>query len=558
MEKYHDWKVDKNQIICANCKKNALEILHDEKNSNNVRKQFNDIVSENLAEKICLFDGLLHTFEVTESGDDVCQKCKKSREYKYTESEKKEIFELVLKVNNDKERKLMENESGITEFYDKKVNYINTAVNKLKDEFNKDKKSGMDFLVNLTEEIQKNIGNEFVGFNLTENLYIIDHDHIGNSLDKNIVILESQQKIIKKENHPFFKTNIIYYTNYKYGKIDVFYDATTKILLGYKEENKNFIMNKKHDRKIKLNYSVLNKIKLLGYKTSFIKTDILYEKIMTNREIINTDKKIISNIIIESIINERIAQLKKVILNLKIILSRILNNHIDEITPDEYNKFKFNQLTEKYRKKMVNITLNDKSGNNSIFKHWKAIVNGTNIIGLENLKLEYDFSKQKEINFEEINKIDIGGNLLTYFLHKEFMKFFEYNNDNKILKTTISNFIVDYINLIFDIFNNEKDNSNVEIKRFTYLLSSSTHIEEIEEKSGVQNLEGIYSEYQNPDEEKTPEEITQKEEADYDLIQENETFDVDIDKDDIMEEGEERMTEFEHLQRVVEPIDIYV
>jgi hypothetical protein len=34
--------------------------------------------------------------------------------------------------------------------------------------------------------------------------------------------------------------DVIYYTSYKTGKIDVFYDAVTKILLGYKEENKNF------------------------------------------------------------------------------------------------------------------------------------------------------------------------------------------------------------------------------------------------------------------------------------------------------------------------------
>jgi hypothetical protein len=299
----------------------------------------------------------------------------------------------------------------------------------------------------------------------------------------------------------------------------------------------------------------LNKMKLFGYKTSFIRTDSLYEKITKSRENITTDKNDISNRIIENIINERIAQLKKVILNSKIILSRILNNHTDETTQEEYNKLKFNQLIEKYKKKLNNIVLNDKTGNNTIFKHWKAMISGINISGMENLKLEYDFSKQKEISFEEINKIDGSGNLLTYFLHREFMKFFEYN-DNKVLKNTISNFIVDYINLIFDIFNDEKDNSNVEIKRFTYLLTSITHIEEIEEKSGVQNLEGIYSEYQNPDEEKSQEEIEQKQEEEYDLVQENETFDIDYDKDDVMEEGEERMAEFDYLQRTVEPITI--
>jgi hypothetical protein len=552
---FHMWKTEKNEIICKLCNKKASELIYDDKASKNISKKLKDIISEELAEKICLTDGARHVFEMSASGEDICQKCHKSKNYKYSEEEKSKVYELVIDVNMKKEKKMIENENGINDFYNKKINYINTAVGKVKSEFNKDKKMDMEFLKSLMDEIQKIIGNEFSNFNLTENLYIIDHDHLGNSLDKNIIISESQKKITEKQNHPFFKTNVIYYTNHKYGKIDVFYDATTKILLGYKEENKQFVLKRNYGKKIKLNYSILNKIKLLGFKTPFIKTDKLYAQIIDGRENLNTDNKTITKKIIENIINERITQLKKIVTSLKIVLSRILNNHSDETTEDELNKQKFNQLIEKYRKKLVGINLTDKSGNGGIFKHWKAMISGINIDDLDKLKLDYDFSKQNEINFNEINKIDESGNLLTYYVHKEFMKFFEYN-DNKVLKSSISHFIVDFINTIFDSVNEEKYNSNIEIKRFLYLLTSVTHIEEIEEKSGIQNLEGIYSEYQNPDEEKTPEELAQKEEEDYDLQQENETFDVDVDRDDIMEEGEERLAEFDYLQRTVEPIDI--
>ena len=552
--KFHIWKTEKGELICNLCNKNASELVFDEKTSKDIKKKFKDILSEELASKICLEDGSLHVFEISESGEDICQKCKKSRNYKYSEDEKNEVYDLVIKVNKNKELKILENEDGINDFYNKKIEYINTAVGKLRTNYNKENKINMDFLKKLMEEIQKIIGNEFSNFNLIENLYIIEHDHLGNTLDKNIIISESQKKIIEKQNHPFFKTNVIYYTNYKYGKIDVFYDATTRILLGYKEENKNYILKRNFDKKIKLNYSILNKIKLLGFKTSFIKTEQFYKQLVGGRENLEMDKNIITRKIIENIIDERIAQIKKVIINLKIILSRVLNNHIEVTTEDEMYRQKFNKLIEKYHKKFIGIELNSKSGNGTIFKHWKAIINGINIDDLEKIKLDYDFSKQTEINFEEINKIDENGNLLTFYIYQEFMKLFEYN-DNKVYKSTISNFIVDYVNTIFDMFNEEKENSNIEIKRFFYLLTSITHIEEIEEKSGIQNLEGIYSEYQDPDEELSPEELAKREEEQYDLEQENETFDVDMDKDDILEEGEEKLAEFDHLQRI-EPMDV--
>jgi hypothetical protein len=435
----------------------------------------------------------------------------------------------------------------MSDFYDKKIDYITTAVGKLKDEFNKDKKHNMDFLLDLMENIQKTVGNEFTNFNLTENLYIIDHDHIGNMLDKNIVILDSNKKIIEKENHPFFKTNVIYYVNHKYGKVEVYYDATTKILLGYKEENKNYILNKKHNRRIKLNYSILNKIKLLGYTTSSIKVDNIYNDLTHGKD--NIDKKIISKTIIESIVKDRIQQLKKVILNLKTILSRILNGYNEELTADDYCKEKMLKLIEIYRKKMTGIVLTNKDDSGLIFKHWKAITNGINHFNTDNVKLDYDFEKQKILNSEEINKIDESGNLLTFYIYRELKNIFKYNEENKVLKTTICNFIVDFINIIFDMFNEDKENANSEVKMFYYMITSMTHIEEIEEKSGIKNIEGIYSEYEDTTD-KTPDEIEKKEEEDYDLLQENEAYDIDVDQEDVMEDGEERMGEYD-LSRMI-------
>ena len=85
-------------------------------------------------------------------------------------------------------------------------------------------------------------------------------------IDKEIQISDKDNKIQFKSNHPFFNKDVIYYTTYKNGKIEVFYDAITKILLGYKEENKNYVINTQNDKKIKILYSTLNKLKMFGYK----------------------------------------------------------------------------------------------------------------------------------------------------------------------------------------------------------------------------------------------------------------------------------------------------
>lgn len=540
--KYHIWKLTKGELICYLCQKHAKDINYNENNSKDIKNKFKNTLNKELAEKICMDDGLLHIFETSDNGELICKKCKKSDTYKYSEDELNKIHKLVIKVNAERNERVIDNENKITEFAEKKQDYIKTAIGKLLSEYNKEKSQDLGFLNKLMDEIQQIIGNEFLNSHLTDNIYIIDHDHLGNKLDKSITFMESHKKIFERNNHPYFKTNVLYYTNHKHGKIDVFYDATTKILLGYKEENKKFVENKDYDKRIKLNYSLLNKIKMFGYKSPFIKTDDDYKLLIEGREDIDTDSKDITKQIIESIIKSRISQIKKILLNLKIILSRILNGYNEELHVDEYSKAKINVLIDKYKKKLIDPNVTDKTGQNMIFKHWKAIMNGLIMEDTKNIKITHDFSKDHSINYSEINKIDNAGNMLIYYISRELVKFFDYN-PNKVIKSEIANFIVDFINIIFDIFNEEKNNTDIEIKKYIY--RATTNIKEIEEKSSAQNLEGIYSEYKDNDDDKTTEEIEQEREITYDDTQEFQARDVDIDKEDIDEEGQEFIQEYD-------------
>lgn len=529
--KYHTWKFNekKDKLMCILCNEYAENISFDEKNSKEVKKKYINVKNEEIAKKICVVDGLPHIFDINENGENVCRKCKNFEYHNYSEKEVEDLFVVINKNNKIKENELFELSKETKNFSEKKVDYINTVVGKLYDEFSKYNKYEMDFLNNLIEEIQKTIGSEIQNLNLINNIYIIDHDHIGNSLEKNIIIDETTNKMFKK-NHPFFKSEVLYYVNYKFGKIEVYYDYATKMLLGYKEENKNIILNRKFDKKIKLNYSILNKIKLFGYKSAFIKIDLPHK----NDAKINEKNENIKNSIIEKILFDRILNLKKIITNIKLIISRIINNHNEEYTENDYNKSKIFSLIEKYKKKMSEVKLQDAQGN-IIFKHWKAVINGVNFKIDKNQKLNFE---DKNIGFEEINKIDKMGNLLVFYIFKEFMKLYEFNND-KISKITISNFIVDFINVIYDLFNEDKNLSNIDVKRFIYILNSNTNIEEIQEKSNIVNFEGIYTEYQDLSEEKKSieQEVMEKEEK-YDFEQEQEAYDIDIEQEDVIEQGD--------------------
>ena len=117
--------------------------------------------------------------------------------------------------------------------------YKEKLLEKLTESYDKEvakQKDNIKFITNLIDILEQNLGQEINKLNtsLVNNIYILDHDHLGNSLDKPFMITE-KDKVIFKEDHPIFKCDVLVYNYYKNAKIDVFYDAISHILLGYKE-----------------------------------------------------------------------------------------------------------------------------------------------------------------------------------------------------------------------------------------------------------------------------------------------------------------------------------
>lgn len=546
---FHNWKLRKQtegakshvydptdtDFICTVCGVKANEIEYDDVESKKIQQKFKYVRLQDLATRYCIIDGLFHQYIGTNKDENVCIKCNHSEKYIYSHEELDELEKKVEQAKEIKNKEDYELNEKIKEFKNEEISYNDKVVDFVIKAYNKsfDRENPFNFINELLDEIQTVIGDETgLGADtyLRANAYIIDHDHLGFPLEKNIVVTDKDNKIFMKSKHPFYKTDVIYYTSYKNKKIEIFYNAKTKILIGYKEENKNFVFNKKSDRKIIVNYSLFNKLRLMGYVSQIIDITDIYDDMILGRENLEIDKVLISNEIVNSIVRTRIDNLKRVIYDFEIIMYRIVNNYPDIISEEDdvYFASKFNSLVTKYRKQLYDIDLMDKNGKHLVFKHWKGVVRGITPQNLDSQQINIDVNEHKLINADIINKYDQNGNLVLYFIVVELSKLLKYN-PTKATKLNIIYFIIEFINLMFDLFNEEKMMNNIDMKRFEYILKSVTYIQEVEESSGMKEIEGIYEELRDEDEDKDELLIKNKNEKMEDLREESEAIDMDGD-----------------------------
>lgn len=524
---FHDFGPKNSQLICRICNKEAKNLEYNEKESLDILNKFKYVRLGNLAVKFCPTDGTLHQFAIMNSVS-VCIKCNNDENHIYTEKELDKL-EIVLDTEKHKQSEILNQSTiSINNEINKEINYIQKVVNHFQSEYKKTLKSGyLSFIDNFIDDLQNIIGNEITIGNetthLKENSYIINHDHLGYPLDKNVILTDTDNKIMYKQNHQFFKTDVIYYTSYKNGKVEIFYDATTKILIGYKEESKNFVLDKKQDKRLIVNYSIANKIKMLGHQSQFIELQPYFDEFIAGRENIELfDSEVMIKQVLSNLIKQRILNLKKVIAEFQRVFFKILNNSVEQ-SNEEISDFlsnKLNAFIEKQKKKLSNINIFDNNGKHMVFKHWKGIVRG--VYPQEVSELNQDFDKMKTINNDQLNKIDNEGNIILFFITHELSKLIKYNANN-FVKNSTAEFVVDFINNVFDLFNNEKIISNYDIKKFKYLLESVTFVQEVAQHNDSSDIKGIYEEYVDNNEELSDED----KEALIDIEEEQDAIDME-------------------------------
>ena len=542
---FHEWKQKGKTFICSKCSTDLLTVGSDDKESKKLinKVRYNEL--QRTAQKYCK-DGSLHLFIHDEKNKcEKCDKCRFDSNVEFTEKELDQLEENIKKYIN---RMNINEYKDIAKDNEKNVSikqYHDNVINRLKEKLQKNstRDNAFKFIDNFIDNIQTIIGKEMnidnTNIYLYDNAYVIDHDYGGNTLSKPIILTDNN-KITIKSNHPFFKTDVIYYSDTRAGKIDIFYDAITHILLGYKEANKEYVSYKRIDKKIKIIYSLKNKLKYIGYESQFIN---IKNKITTDNSLNDNDTKKNNDMqilnIIKNIIRERIQNLKKIVYEFQRFIYRIKYNYIDinkqkqielqkELQKEE-NKFYKNENSndeetidlvyetiEKHKKKLNNISIYDNKNEHKIFKHWKAI----------NASIFADSLNDKSINIDtdlvsvdEINKYDTNGNLLLFYIVSEFQKLLDYNT-NKFTKIYIINFLIDFINILFEMTNREYVTNTFEVKRFNYKLKSSDFLNDLEEMGfGLQDTTGPYNEIKE-------EETEEEKEAKIDNEEESEALDI--------------------------------
>jgi hypothetical protein len=527
-----------------------------------------------LAVKFCLVDGQPHQYQYdSDKGKNICAKCGNSDTHEYSKEDLKAVDKMLNAQKTDRRDLHIEKNKMYTEVDRKHNTYIESVVQKnLKDLGSaRSAENPFKFIENFISELQQVVGEEIKGefpIHLSDNTYIIDHNYYGQKLDgDDIVIRESDKKVNVKIDHSHYKTDVIYYTDYSAGRVDVFYDAVSRRLLGYKESAKDYVDHERSDKKIRINYSTSNKLKLLGYVAQYINIYDTYPELATKykgKTIENRQpmyRKIVSNMC-----RERIDNLKKVMLDFQRIVNRILNKYNPEkmaimygdskdkpqesyikrsgssiipyaavttnpYAPENPTYFadKLDDLISRYGSRLSKLNVVDSSKKHKIFKHWKAISRGISTTEKEDL---YMNSTSDVLDSYVVNRYDTESHQVLYYIVSEFTKLLVYNKSS-FMKTSVANFLVEFIDRIFFEFNTEHLMTNSEIRRFLYIVQSPRYIREVSEETEAEiKKEGFYDEVVEDDAEITEDQIEER----IDDQEEADAIDMDVEFGDL-EEG---------------------
>ena len=314
--------------------------------------------------------------------------------------------------------------------------------------------------------------------NLTNNIYIIDHDYNGNKLDDRIQIYDKDNKFRIIENHMFYKRDVLVFTIQKNTRYEVFYDLHKKYLLGYREINKDYHLNEKPFSKIKISYSIKNLFLMFGFTRQYVDIRDFYPEIMSYSNDKKNELKDTFNMsdFVNKVCNRRSLYLKKLGYELIKFINRInfkynvkllnnpetnpnlasyqieefevVNNPLDII----YNKFlkKFESNITTTNDKQDNKTKNDKQDNKTknnkhqFLKYMNIIID---YLPYTTIKENPAFSIFTEFTY--FIKKDFNSNMILNYITDEFVRILSYN-DNKTIKTNIAIFDkdVDHFNQI--------------------------------------------------------------------------------------------------------------
>jgi len=241
----HQWKSSGKDMKCKLCNKilqeleNEKEKIKDKSLSMDLYKKYVSLYKIKISKKYCIAKKRQKHKIIRKNNMLVCKICGLNLSKNLTEEAIDKIIISRTQIDDIKKPQELSIDPNIEKDMDKN------------DPF--DTKSIDNFIKIIQDNILETFEKKVYFY---DNVYVINHDYMGKELQKPIVLSDKDNKIQFKNNHPYFKSDVIYYTITKSAsnKIDVFYDAITKILLGYKESSKDYVINTNTEFYLIINY----------------------------------------------------------------------------------------------------------------------------------------------------------------------------------------------------------------------------------------------------------------------------------------------------------------
>ncbi len=403
----------------------------------------------------------------------------------------------VLKKKEKERQTEMNNRKQVEEYQEKEKDKLNKFYQRLSSQFSKENihigKVIGRFINSLEDVIGTNININNKNIYLKFDTYVIDHNHLGNKRKKDdLIIVDRTIQLQTRRDDPFFKTDVVYYQN-KSIKTDIYYDAFTLNLLGYQEQNKDFVNLGTNSNYLKIISSISKKIRHMGFPRRYIE----HQEGKSEREEVS------------QIIRDRIVKLKQILGQVQKMVYQLKHR---------YSKYDAPKVIEIYLQKIKKL-VTEKEGD-KVFKHWKK-VNST--VFFKPISKEIK-TKVYHGYFDvvDITKIGSDADLIVYYILQEFEKLIKFNTD-RYTKTQVAYLIINIVEYIHKLYFD--DTVDDQIYKFKYLLqvTGSYYDTEIKDYSSEPDVRDEVGEY------------------DYDAIQEEgyddqarmDALDIEMDENDM-------------------------
>lgn len=517
---FHNWTTRDTDIVCSKCGTVGKDIdLNNLTDLTDLSFYFN---LAKIAQRRCI-DCQAHEYIATKSGEVKCTLCNKTKLSEYTE---KELDKLSLNINEASTTKMLKQIADVDkinleiEDFDKKALDIMTQLIKSSKKITE---SVGVFINKLESFLDKNINlsTEANPSYLKDDVYVINHIYNGLPLETPVIFIQKDNKVQFKENQTFFKKDVFFYTSTSTGLIDVFYDAVTLQLIGYKENHKEYVTINKSANYLKIDQSVTNKFLNLGYEHSYINLS-LGGATLTEENKSQT---------LTSLVKIHIQTIKMIIDKISSIISKIKNFQPEReemgvpfLSPD-------NKRVKLFVQKYANLLPNIQTGSsNTAFDDWNYIRDMFSYKKINWSKADIQFTDQTFIKSSSLNYYSDACDYMISFLVKQLIDILDSNPEKKD-KKNIAMMYVELLAYIFELYNLDMTKNKHAVKRFEYILSGSEFMINLTKKGlGIISMEEILEKEFGPPEELLPEIVSepeQTEEEHEDAVYESEALDME-------------------------------